>query len=243
MSVYSSTEQLALMKKILNGFLRLPIATDTIPGAFMEAVIAHVHEGQRLPTYDYIDVLNRNKRLGWSIKSTKSSTPLTWKRAKISDKSNLILDSIKSEFGIQKLGDTIIEYCNKHAQDSMEKYHLDMIIYSRLILFPNNKIIYFERLLCSKSSPRIFNTSDFRWRWSTQKSGVVKEQLSALHGFHVPTGHRWWAWHGNGENQLHFTGERAWWPAEEDPHALTFTFPTADDKVSLVRLTELLEDL
>lgn len=98
-------------------------------------------------------------------------------------------------------------------------------------------------MLCSDQQPDIFNPADFVWQWSTKREGGRKEQLSALHGFHRATGQRWWAWHGHGENQLHFTGERAWWPDAQDPHAMSFRFPAEDDKVSLEKLTELLEEL
>lgn len=209
----------------------------------MEAVLAHVRAGEVLDTYDYIDVHHVKDRVGWSVKSTKATTPLTWKRAKIANKAELIAASQNSTKGVQALGDAIIDFCNAHAQASIEDYNLDSIGYARLILFPDGKIGYFERQLCTRNSPEIFNPSDFTWHWSTQREGGKKEQLSALHGFHTPSGRRWWAWHGLGENQLHFTGERAWWPADGDPHAVAFQFPSDDKKISLERLTELLESL
>lgn len=209
----------------------------------MEAVLAHVRGGKVLNTYDYIDVHHADNRVGWSVKSTKATTPLTWKRAKIANKAALIEASRRSTKGVQALGDAIINFCNTHAQESIDVYNLDAIGYARLILFPDGKIHYFEKLLCTRKSPVIFKPSDFTWRWSVQKEGGKKEQLSALHGFHTPSGQRWWAWHGLGENQLHFTGERAWWPAHSDPHAISFNFPSDDKKISLERLTELLESL
>ena len=243
MSVFSSPAQLANIQKILCSYLRLPFSTDSIPGSFMEAVLAHVRDAERLATYDYVDVIHRTERVGWSIKSTKAATPLTWKRAKISNKAELIRVSLTGDRGVQALGDEIIRFCNAHAHASLATYDLQAIGYARLLLYADGQITYFERELCSRRRPDIFNAGDFSWRWSTQKEGGKKEQLPALHGFHKPTGARWWAWHGHGENQLHFTGERAWWPVAGDPHAISFRFPAEADKVSLERLTELLDRL
>lgn len=242
-AIFSTPDQLALIRKVLRSYLRLPFSTDSVPGAFMEAVLAHVRDGEVLATYDYVDVVQRQQRVGWSIKSTKAATPLTWKRAKIENKAALIAASQKGEVGCQALGDEIIRFCNAHAHASMDKYNLDAIGFSRLIVEDSGDIRYFERELCSRDKPNIFNAADFTWRWSVQKQGGKKEQLSALHGFHNPSNTRWWAWHGHGENQLHFTGERAWWPSANDPHAITFRFPTGADRLSLERLAELLEEI
>lgn len=243
-AIFSTPDQLATIRKVLRSYLRLPFSSDAVPGAFMEAVLAHVRNGEVLATYDYVDVINRKERVGWSIKSTKASTPLTWKRAKLADKTALIVASLKSEAGRQALGDEIIRFCNHHAHESMKKYKLDAIGFSRLILQKDGTVRYFERELCSRKNPDIFNAADFVWNWSVQKEGGKKEQLSALHGFHLPSKTRWWAWHGHGENQLHFTGERAaWWPPADDPHAIAFTFPAEADKLSLERLAEILEEI
>lgn len=242
-AVYSSQDQLNNISTILSKYIRLPVSTDTIPGALLEAILAHVREGAVLPTYDYIDVLDKNSKVGWSIKSTKSSTPVTWKRAKIRDKENFIRNSFESEEGIQKLGDEIIEFCNSHARESLSRYNLEKIGYSRLILFPTGEAKYFEKLLCTKDDPNIFDPSEFYWKWSNQKITSGKEQLRALHGFHKPTNKKWWAWHGLGENQLHFSGESTWWPNSDDPHTKTFTLPTEDERLSFDRLVDLLDKL
>lgn len=242
--VFSTPDQLAKIRRVLRSYLRLPFSTDAVPGGFLEAVLAHVRDGQVLRTYDYVDVVNPQKRVGWSIKSTKADTPLTWKRAKIANKASLIAASVKSEAGVQALGDEIIRFCNAHAAESLNKYELDAIGYGRLVLHNDGTIRYFERELCTRERPAIFDPAEFSWRWSTQKQGTSKEQLSALHGFHLPTGTRWWAWHGHGENQLHFTGERAaWWPPSGDRHAIEFQFPAAKDRLSLERLAELLDEM
>lgn len=239
----SSNIQFDKIEKILVSYLRLPFSGDSIPGSFMEAVIAHIYNAEVLNTYDYVDVIDRRARIGWSVKSTRATTPLTWKRAKIANKPQLIEASRNSQSGLQALGDAIIDFCNLHAAESMSIYELERIVYSRLILHPNGDILYFERELCSRSRPNIFDKSMFSWEWSTQKDGRKKEQLSALHGTHIPTGRKWWAWHGLGENQLHFSGEASWWPSKGDPQARIFRFPSSDTRLSLERLTDLLERL
>lgn len=240
-SIFSTPEQLARIGLILSRYIRLPVSTDTIPGAFLESVLAHVRGGRVLPTYDYIDVYQPKERVGWSIKSTRSITPVTWKRAKIANKDSLIQASFQSSEALQILGDEIIDFCNAHARASLRSYDLDKIGYARLIVLPLGEVRYFERQLCSVEKPDIFELSDFSWRWSTQKVTSTKEQLRALHGIHKSTGKKWWAWHGLGENQLHFSGERFWWPAPGDPHAITFRFPTDDEKISFDRLVDMLE--
>jgi len=240
-SIFSTPDQLARIGLILSRYIRLPVSTDTIPGAFLESVLAHVRGGRVLPTYDYIDVHQASERVGWSIKSTRSVTPVTWKRAKIANKEALIQASFQSATAVQALGDEIMEFCNVHARASLRDYNLNEIGYARLIVFPAGEVLYFERQLCSLAQPNIFDPTDFEWRWSVQKVTSTKEQLRALHGIHKATGKKWWAWHGLGENQLHFSGEGAWWPAKNDPHAVTFRFPTEGEKLSFDRLVDLLE--
>jgi hypothetical protein len=242
MSVFSTPEQLRTMENILRRYVCLPISTDVIPGAFLEAVLAHARSAERLYTYDYVDVIDRAKRVGWSIKSTKWDTPLTWKRAKIPSQLDLIAQSKDSASGCQNLGDALVRFCNEHAHASLARYSLDEIGYARLILFKDGSVRYFERKLCDRTQPDIFDPNDFEWRWSIQKEGRKKEQLPALHGIHRTSGARWWAWHGLGENQLHFTGERNWWPAPDSPHAMSFSLPDDCDRISFDRLLELLED-
>lgn len=238
--VFSTRAELERIADILCRYMRLPVAGDSVPGAFLESVLAHVRGGQVLPTYDYVDVINRDRRIGWSIKSTKASTPMTWKRAKIADKVRLIEESRKSAEGMQALGDAIIAYCNDHAIASMRDYGLTAIGYARLIVFPDDTARYFEREIASEAKPLLFDPAEFQWRWSTPKATTKKEQLPALHGVHAPTGKKWWAWHGLGENQLHFSGEEAWWPADDDVHAIQFRLPSAGAKLSFDALLELI---
>lgn len=231
--VFSSADELTQIQNILYRYMRLPFSTESIPGAIMEGVLAHVRSAKRLNTYDFADVVDEKKQVGWQVKSTKDDTPVTWKRAKIPSAEKLIEKSHKSEAGLQSLGDAIIEFCNQHAVESMKLYKLNEIGYARLLLRDNGTITYFEKLLCSKTKPKLFNTTDFTWRWSKPKKTKKKEQLSALHGFYKPTGKKWWAWHGLGENQLHFSGEHNWWPPKGDAHAVTFRLPSDKDKLRL----------
>ncbi len=243
MAIFSSPEQLEKIKNILSRYIRLPFSGETIPGAIMEATLARVRGGQVLNTYDFVDVIKMDEHLGWQVKSTKEGTPVTWKRAKIPDRPQLIEESFKNQAGLQKLGDAIIDFCNRHAKESLEKYNLNSIGYSRLIIHDSGKVTYFEKELCIRSKPEIFDPQDFEWKWSTQKQVSKKEQLRALHGFHRKTGKKFWAWHGLGENQLHFSGESNWWPGNNDSHTIAFRFPTERERISLDKFMELLSRL
>lgn len=202
---------------------------DSVPGGIVEQIIALVHGAQVLNTYDYVDVVIEGDK-GWQVKSTKESTPVTWKRAKIPNKTELIAASLSSESGLQALGNEIIRFCNAHAHHSMSAYNLSKIMYSRCVLMKSGEVKYFERELCNRSRPDIFNESDFSWAWSVPKKTTKKEQLSALHGTHKHTGHKMWAWHGHGENQLHFSGEGSWW---DDPsNTVSFTMPPVTRKMT-----------
>lgn len=238
-NIFSTQDQLITISKILTGYLKLPFSGDSIPGALMESVVSEVREGEVLNTYDFVDILNKKKKVGWQVKSTKASTPVTWKRAKIPNSLRLIKASKKDANGLQELGDAIIKFCNDHALESMNEYNLEEIGYSRLIIHKDGKLTYFEKVLCTKKSPKIFNESDFEWKWSTPKKTKKKEQLSALHGIHKPSKKKWFAWHGLGENQLHFSGEKAWWPTS-NANKIEFYFP--DNRLSQAQFMKLLNE-
>lgn len=239
MSVLSSSLQLKQMQEILTSCLRLPFWESTIPGAIMEQVLAHVRSGVVLETYDFVDVIREEEQCGWQVKSTRAETTVTWKRAKIPNAAELIAESKRSTDACQQLGNALIAFCNQHAQESMEQYNLREIGYARLILHDDGKINYFERLLCSQDKPRIFELEDFTWRWSSPKDTKRKEQLPALHGIQRSTGEKWWAWHGLGENQLHFSGEANWWP-ENAADLLSFQMPDRTTRLSFDNLVQAL---
>ena len=243
MSIFSNHEQLDVMRQILVNYARLPFSQANIPGSLMEFVLSHVRGGTVLNTYDFVDVIRRDAGIGWQVKSTKENTPVTWKRAKIPNAVELIESSKQSDSGLQTLGDTIIKFCNDHAQESMGKYELDSIGYSRLIIYKTGQVSYFERLLCSRDAPNIFDPADFSWQWSTPKTTIRKEQLPALHGTNRATGEKWWAWHGLGENQLHFSNESAWWPSADTPNAFSFHLPSDERKISFNQLIDVLSSL
>jgi hypothetical protein len=226
----SSPEQLERIAAALRGYLRLPFASDSIPGAFVETVLATMRDAKVLSTYDFVDVVDPDQKIGWQVKSTKAETPVTWKRAKIPDAIELMRQSQLSERGCRALGDAIIAFCNQHARSSMEEYGLSAIGYARVII-TRDHIVYFERELVTTSEPQLFNPHDFVWKWSNPKVTKKKEQLPALHGTHKATGKKWWAWHGQGENQLHFSGERAWWPEEGAAHRISIAIPHEEEKI------------
>lgn len=224
-NIFSTSAQLSRIVNILSGYLRLPFSSNSIPGTLLENVVSNVRHAQLLNTYDFVDVINREQRIGWQVKSTKSTTPVTWKRAKIPNSVELIEYSRQSAAGLQNLGDTIIAFCNDHALESLKKYNLAEIGYCRLIVQPSGKLTYFEKVLCTNVNPKVFYEDDFYWSWSVPKKTRKKEQLPALHGTHKHTGSKWFAWHGLGENQLHFSGEKAWWPRDRDANRIDFRFP------------------
>lgn len=236
MTLFSSQVQLVEIEKILRNYIRLPFSDKTIPGAVMEAVLAHVRGARVLKTYDFVDVVQTAEKIGWQVKSTKDATPVTWKRAKIPNATALIQASNTSKVGAAALGKAIIDFCNKHAEESLNLYKLEKIGYSRLIIHANAEVTYFERTLCTKTSPQVFDPNDFTWSWSVPKKTKKKEQLPALHGVHKETGKKWWAWHGLGENQLHFTGEKYWWPQAKSPNRFQFGMPAENEKISLEKL-------
>jgi hypothetical protein len=99
MSIFSSLLELEQIERILMSYAKLPMVTDSIPGAVMEAVLGHVRNARVLHTYDFVDVIDNEKGIGWQIKSTKASTPVTWKRAKIPNANALIDASLESQTG------------------------------------------------------------------------------------------------------------------------------------------------
>jgi hypothetical protein len=240
--LFSNSKQLKNLADVLTKYIRLPFSLDSIPGAVLEATLAHVRESEVLNTYDFVDVIKRDIKVGWQVKSTKSTTPVTWKRAKIPNQVTLVKASYQSVKDAQTLGDAIIEFCNAHARASIRNFDLDKIGYSRLVVFPNGKVLYFERLLCTRKAPNIFDPLDFEWHWSSPKKTVKKEQLTALHGYHRETNTKWFAWHGLGENQLHFSGEVNWWPSKGNSHAISFVLPSLEQKLKLEEFIDLLAD-
>lgn len=237
--VFSTPEEMRALTRVLSSYLRLPVAENEIPGAILESVLGHVRQADRLKNYDYVDVVDPRNRIGWSIKSTRQSTPLTWKRAKLPGKDMLIGASETSTEGCQALGNAIIGFCNDHVAQSIAKYHLRQVGFARLILRDDGSALYYEKLIATDSSPRVFEPDDFTWHWSAQKAGKGKEQLSALHGYHK-NGDKWWAWHGRGENQLHFSGERHWWPGDADAHSAAFKLPSREQRLSFDDLARLI---
>lgn len=234
----SNTEQLEQIRDIICGYQRLPFSGVIVPGSVLEATLAQARGAERLGTYDFIDVIKRNARIGWQVKSTLARTPITWKRAKIENQAQLIEASQRDALGRQRLGNAIIEFCNAAVAKDFRTYDIDEIHYARLIIYRNGKAVYFERELVTRQNPELFKAADFEWHWSAQRMNYAKEQLSALHGLHKKTGAKWWAWHGRGENQLHFYGERTWWPDETYVPAISFDLP--QDHFSLDELLALL---
>ena len=244
MTLLATTQELERIRSTIRNFLRLPFGFKSVPGDLLEAIIEEVRgKGtERLNTYDFVDVINSSEKIGWQVKSTNYNTPVTWIRGKISNKQELINASNDSDEGCQQLGNAILDYCNIHVAASLKKYDLEQIGYAHLIK-NGNSFRYFETVIVTSKNPVLFEPADFEWRWSTPKKITKKEQLPALHGYHRQTNQKYFAWHGQGENQLHFNGEKVWWPAEDYIHGIKFNMPTDSEKVSLEELTEWLMKL
>jgi len=241
-TIFSTCEERDRISSILSRYLRLPFSADTVPGAIMEGVLAHVLGAERKNTYDFVDVVHAGRGVGWQVKSTKAGTPVTWKRAKIPGAEPLIAASRSSPEACQALGDAIIDFCNQHARESLRRFGLREIGYARLIAYENGDMVYFERSLVTREAPELFDPAAFSWRWSTPKVTKTKEQLPALHGTLKSTGAKWWAAHLLGENQLHFSGERNWWPGDADAHKVTFRAPADSARLSVEDFLAMLED-
>ncbi|MFC3866311.1 hypothetical protein [Alcaligenes aquatilis] len=252
MTIFSTEEQLEQIAKYLRAYARIPhFQDDTVPGSIMEKIIALVRGGIQLPTYDYVDVCIRGN-VGWQVKSTKNSTPLTWKRAKVPNAPSLIKASRAGRAEAKVLGDAIIDFCNRHAAHSLARYDLKEIGYSRLIMFPDGGAIYFEKSICTVAEPWVFNKDEYTWHWTAQKVSAIKEQLPSFTGTNLRTGRKSFAWHGLGENQLHFPGEKEWWPDVTIPTAIgemnfsadghAIAFRLAKDKVCWDSLTSFLTE-
>jgi hypothetical protein len=244
MPLYSTPAQLLEISDLTRNFLRLPFGFRSVPGNLLEALVEMTRGTgtERLRTYDFVGVINRQERIGWQIKSLDADTPVTWIRGKLPGKQALIEASFESAEARQALCDTILNYCNDHARASLEKYGLEQIGYIRLINY-GTRFRYFERTLISAQNPILFSPAEYQWQWSEPKITPKKEQLPALHGTHIFTGVKHFAWHGQGENQLHFAGEKTWWPAASYPDSIDFPAPTEDERVSLETLAEWLATL
>lgn len=233
-NIFSTKKELKEMAEYLYGYLKLPFSEDSVPGHVMENIVATSKGAEMLKTYDFADVIDLEKQVGWQVKSTKENTPLTWKRVKLPDAQTLIDASYESKKGLQELGDTIIDFCNKNAEQSLIDFNLKELGFSRLIFHPDGTLTYFEKMLCTKKNPIIFDKKDFIWKWSIPKTNQKKESLKSLHGFHKETGVKWFAWHGLGENQLHFSGEKEWWP-EDKRHMINFKSPTEKYSMEILK--------
>jgi len=239
LSLLSSATTMKRIASLISRYHQLPFtAADSIPGAVMEGVleIARGSSTRVLRTYDFVDVVDEPNGFGWQVKSTKPGTPVTWKRAKLPDAAQRRAFARTSKAAAQKVGAELIEFCNEHAVESLHKFNLDEIGYSRLIVRNNNVATYFERPLISKARPTLFKASDFTWRWTESRASAT--QQSSLAGYDSRE-RRWFSWHS--ENQLHFNNESAWWPQIGDPHRIDFALPTT--KLSIDTVLEWLESL
>ena len=102
--LFLTPAQLAELKTLIHNFLRLPFGYKLVPGNLLEEMIAQVRgeKAVRLAAYDFVDVIDKEKRVGWQVKSLNHDTPVTWIRAKIAGKSDLISASKESGAAVKR---------------------------------------------------------------------------------------------------------------------------------------------
>ena len=101
MTVFSTPEQLSRIRAIVSSYSRLPFSGRRVPGEVLEGAFAHVRGARRLGRYDFVDVVDEIARAGWQVKSTGEKTPVTWKRAKIAGRDDLIRRSEVDADGVR----------------------------------------------------------------------------------------------------------------------------------------------
>lgn len=252
MSIYSKPDELERIGEILRIYARLPFSRATIPGSVMEGTLALIRGATVLPTYDFVDVVDPTKRIGWQIKATLSGTPVTWKRVKLRDGAALITKSREDDLHVQALRAAVIAFCNESARSSLDLrvkpehrrstglpplVQLDDIGIARLILHPDGWAEYYERRLITRTQPQLFDPRSYKWKWTDERVGG--KQLPALHGIHISSNTKHFAWHGQGENQLHYYGEREWWP-DRSPTQNTVRFRLDGRRLTYEDLARLL---
>ncbi len=120
----------------------LPFSSGRIPGTYAENIIAEHYNGEQLHTYDFVDVVSNSMSVGWQVKSSRYSTPVTWKRAKISDSAQLIFASDKGDqAALERLGKLVLKSCNDHIERSLNDYNLKEIRYARILLKDNKNYL------------------------------------------------------------------------------------------------------
>ena len=243
MDSFSTPEQLERIKQTLCSYHMLPFSGTRIPGDVLEGVLAHVRGGDLLGKYDFVDVLQRSEGVGWQVKSTRHRSPLTWMRADFRRRSELVAeadaerDEGRKRELVQALGDSVIEYANASIRDSFTKYGLQQVMFCHLVLMPENRAMYYEKLLAVEGEEELFRATDFMLSWREPRPGRANrnadpddpgaaEQLPSLRGRHVPTDQDWFAWYGRKGGQLHFLlEEKIWWPPESGAHRIDFDLP------------------
>ena len=197
----------------IQAYSRLPFYRNSVPGDVLESIIAEAYNGSSSGSYSFVDVIAGQR--GYQVKCALSTTPVTWKRVKLPNKNKLLENSSP-----QQLGDMVIDFCNANVQAGFDKHpEMQEIIYSRLVHFKkDNEAAYFERPLCTRANPVLFNKQDYIWSWNT----FTCQTSAALVGTDLK-GTKVFSWYGQGENQLHFHGEALWHPASYDKFKMSPT--------------------
>ena len=74
--IFSTKKELDEIQKILGKYFKLPFVTKTISGDIFECIISEIKDAKVLNTYDFVDVLKIENKVGWQAKSSLSTTCL-----------------------------------------------------------------------------------------------------------------------------------------------------------------------
>lgn len=186
----SSVEKREKLLKIIEVSQLLPyiFRSSSISGSLVERSLAHVLGGTAPTSKNFVDVLSSDGKIGYQVKSTNSSSILTWMRARLDEKNELIINSRKkdkteAEKGLHDLGREIINKANAKIEDSFNAYpKLELLVYSRFIYEMQQYALYFEAPIMAKGDSSVFNPDNFKWFWEEIDDVLAEKNDDELGG-------------------------------------------------------------
>jgi len=207
---FSTPTQLENIVTGVKRYYTSPYALEFISGKVFEIIVADAHNTKPTNTQDFADVICGDYAV--QCKAGRDNKDMIWKRISLPDE--LVRESLHSDSISNDLGKLLLDRVNARASDSLAKYNVTKLAYSRLITHKNKLFTYFEKSL---NNP-IFDRDMFQWKWSTPQK---RKDKPALHGF-------WrsvlvFSWQGLSGEQFRFNAEHLWWPKEDQ--RITFSIP------------------
>ena len=230
MGIYSSKEELEKIANAIIKYFNAPFSRENVPGPVLEEIIEECKGWPALGGIDFVDNLSPNGNCGvqcksgstrrWSLEKNKwLFRQRPWGRITIPLSKRILIDeSYINPILLQELGDSVIDTFNDKIKFSIEKYNLDEIGYIGLVFNPNSTFQYYERSICLRNNPILFDKKDFRWEWSIPKK---ETDSPVLKGINIKTNQVWVRWKAHGDTQLDFMGAEFW--VTDDSLRLTFT--------------------